>query len=62
MSLNNGSLVICQTNHIRCGAETADSYNIGIVSIRRIANNYGGTAEVHSEDGIFEIKITLSDF
>lgn len=36
-------------------------YKMGLYSIRRIAQNYGGTVEIHDENGKFEILITLSN-
>ena len=55
-------LVIRQKNAVREAEEPAESFRMGISSIRRIANRYGGSVSVHDGDGIFEITVTLSNF
>ena len=55
-------LVICQSNAVSVNPSAAESYQMGIYSIRRIAQNYGGSAEVTKTDTQFEIVIKLSDF
>lgn len=55
-------LTICQTNAVKRDAGQEDSYQLGIRSIRRIAQHYGGSAEVRQDAGSFEIRIRLSDF
>ncbi len=54
-------LVICQSNAVRDGERSAESYKMGLNSIRRIAGNYGGTVEVTESSGMFKIIITLPD-
>ena len=61
ISLNGEGLVIRQRNAVKKQTEHTDSYRMGIYSIRSIAQNYGGGAEVRTENGIFEITVTLSD-
>ncbi len=62
------SVTICQKNRIRTeqsGPEgkrpehVPESFGIGLESIRRIAADYNGTAEIRQEDGEFEIRIAL---
>ena len=55
-------LVIRQSNAIRFQVEPADSYKLGISSIRRIAQHYGGRVSVAQTAEKFEIAITLSEF
>jgi len=55
------SLVIRQENHIRTDNQRSESHHIGLNSIRRIAHNYKGRVDVQQDDGIFRIRITLSD-
>ena len=54
-------IVIRQSNGIAKDRQPSESHKMGIYSIRRIAQNYGGTAEVRDENGNFEIIITLSN-
>jgi len=61
ISKTDTGIVICQSNGIRKDRSQAESYRMGLNSIRRIAHNYGGTVEVTDEDGTFTINITLSD-
>ncbi len=56
-----GGLVIRQENAIKKDKQPSESYKMGLNSIRRIAQNYGGTVEVSDSDGKFEIIITLSN-
>ena len=56
-----GDLVIRQSNITKKDKQPSESYKMGLHSIRRIAQNYGGTVEVHDADGKFEIMITLSN-
>jgi len=53
---------ITQTNGIRAETGPADSYKLGINSIRRIAQYYGGRVTVRQDTRDFAIEITLSDF
>ena len=55
------SLIIRQQNYIRVENKPSESYQMGLNSIRRIAHNYGGRADVRQADDIFEITVTLSD-
>lgn len=55
-------LIFRQTNAVRSKPEGAQSYQVGLNSIRRIAHNYSGRVEVMQDDTRFEITITLSDF
>lgn len=52
-------LHIRQTNRICAEAGTKDSYKLGIHSIRRIAQNYGGRVSVQKDAETFSIDITL---
>ena len=66
ISQKEGGIVIRQSNRIAkesqpLAGQPADSHKMGLYSIRRIAQNYGGTVEVHDENGKFTIVITLSD-
>lgn len=54
-------VVIRQKNYILEREEKMVSYKLGLNSIRRIAQNYGGGVEIRQEDDIFDITITLSD-
>ena len=56
------SLVIRQSNAVRKGGPPAESYRMGLNSIRRIAQNYGGEVVVTETAAWFEITVTLSDF
>ena len=55
-------LCIRQTNGISSGAGPKDSYKLGINSIRRIAQNYGGQVSVRQDAENFSITVTLLDF
>lgn len=54
-----GRLLIRQENTVGSGALPAESLGIGLQSIRRIAQNYGGSVETDTEKGRFFITITL---
>lgn len=58
---NNG-LCIRQTNMVSAETGQRDSYQLGISSIRRIAQNYGGRVEVLEDSVNFSITIILSEF
>ena len=60
LSKTNGGVVIRQSNTVKRDRSPSESYKMGLYSIRRIAQNYGGTTEVTEADGRFEIVITLS--
>lgn len=57
-----GSLVILQRNLVKKEKYVSESHRMGLNSIRRIVQNYGGTMEVSKEDMMFEIRITLHNF
>jgi len=57
-----GTLTLTQSNTCRPDAAQQEGYHIGLLSIRRIAQQYGGTAETALEDGIFTITVTFSEF
>lgn len=61
VSFSEGTLTVVQRNAVKKQTERTDSYRMGLYSIRSIAQNYGGNTEIRSQDGIFEIRITLSD-
>lgn len=61
VTVDGGTLRLIQSNTV--GDNTAaEGHRIGLLSIRRIAQHYSGTAEVVTENGIFTITVTLSDF
>ena len=61
ISKTDGGMVIRQRNTTAQDKQPSESYRMGLNSIRRIAQNYAGTVDVHDEDGKFEITITLSN-
>ncbi len=61
VSAGNDGVVIRQCNGIKKDRRLSESYKMGINSIRRIAQNYGGSVAVSEEEGGFTIIITLSD-
>ena len=61
VSLQEGALTLRQTNAVRPD-HSAEGHRIGLLSIRRIAQHYGGTAEAVTKDGQFTVTVTLSDF
>ncbi len=60
LKADNG-VVICQRNAVRKDKKPSESYKMGLNSIRRIAQGYGGTVKVSEENGMFEIIITFSN-
>lgn len=54
-------LTIRQTNAIPAEPARQDSYKIGLNSIRRIAQNYGGRVEIQKDGVGFAITIILAD-
>lgn len=56
-----GALVICQSNAIRQDPPQADSYKLGLSSIRRIAQHYGGSVAVENDGKNFAITIVLAE-
>lgn len=61
ISPENSALVIRQSNGIRRAVEAADSYRMGLRSMQRIAQNYGGSVETRQEAESFEITVTLEE-
>ena len=59
VSLENSRVLIQQENAFRKLDKPVDGYQIGLKSIRRIAQNYGGLVEVQQDGITFSIKITL---
>lgn len=57
-----GKLVITQRNAVRPSSGQEESHRLGINSIRRIAQDYGGSVSVLQDAQHFQITITLSDF
>ena len=57
-----GALRICQQNHRRADADAADSHGLGLISIRRIAHNYGGRVELREEEALYSVTVILSEF
>ena len=55
-------LVIRQKNAAKTYSEKRESYRMGLYSIRRIAQNYGGCVDIEQNEREFEIVITLSSF
>jgi signal transduction histidine kinase len=55
-------LIIRQSNVIKKTVEPSESYQMGINSIRRIAQSYGGQVNINQNEELFEIVITLSQF
>ena len=60
--LQEGKLRIRQSNTVGVYPENNESYRLGLHSIRRIAQFYGGQAETETENGIFSIEIVFSEF
>ena len=61
ISAENEQLIIRQENAVRKLDAPAEGYQIGLKSIQRIAQNYGGRVEVQQDDAMFVIRILLSD-
>ena len=55
-------LVLHQENAVLPQQEAPEGYHIGISSIRRIAQHYGGHAEIRQTGDRFAITITLREF
>jgi len=62
VQVDKDGLCFLQENTISSAAGEQDSYKLGINSIRRIAQNYGGSASVRQNAEHFSITVTLSDF
>lgn len=61
VSLEGGTLTLRQSNAIRTDVQ-GEGHRIGLLSLRRIAQQYGGTAEAVSENGSFTATVTFSEF
>ena len=59
VELENGTLLIRQTNAVLPEKPQSESYQIGLNSIRRIAQHYGGSVVVEERVAAFSITITL---
>lgn len=59
---NEQGIVIRQKNAVRRAEKPTESFHMGISSIRRIANHYGGSVSIDDSNGIFEITVLLSKF
>ena len=54
------NLIIKQSNHVMPVAPVTESHHMGLNSIRRIAQNYGGNVKINQSSAFFEITVTLS--
>ena len=61
VSKTDGDIVITQSNAMKQSQEPTESYKLGLNSIRRIAQNYGGSVEISQTEEVFNIVITLSN-
>ena len=61
ISKADSGIVIRQSNGIRKDGVSPESYQMGLNSIRRIAQHYAGTVEVRESEEQFNIMITLTD-
>ena len=62
IAIDENDLIIVQSNRLPAISKDVESNRIGLASIKRIAQSYGGSAEVTADSESFEIKITLSEF
>ena len=62
VGLQQGKLRIRQSNTVNLQQENSESYHLGLHSIRRIAQFYGGQAETGTENGTFWIEIVFPEF
>ena len=60
VGLENGALLIHQANAVLIEKPQSESYQIGINSIRRIAQHYGGSVAVEERVAEFSITVILS--
>ena len=60
VGLENGGLLIQQTNAVLPEKPQSESYQIGLNSIRRIAQHYGGSVAVGENGAAFSITIILA--
>ncbi len=61
VSKSDDGLLIKQKNAVKKENSPVESFQMGIKSIRRIAQNYGGAVEIIEDKNNFEIIITLSN-
>lgn len=61
VKIDEGGLHIEESNEKKATAEAAEGYRMGIGSIRRIAESYGGSVSISDEGNSFKISITLSE-
>lgn len=61
VAVESGALWICQSNGVLPGQQPGESYQIGLASIRRIAQFYGGKVNVEEDGEQFFISIRLAD-
>lgn len=59
VTLSPQGLVIAQKNAVKAAQSAGEGYRMGIHSIRRIAQNYGGSVEITQTEQEFIIVITL---
>ena len=59
---NESDLIIRQKNAVKKVESKSEGYQLGLYSIRRIVQNYGGRVEIAQNEEEFEILITLSIF
>ena len=62
IGLENSTLQIRQKNTVRPKDAAADSYKLGLSSIRRIAQDYEGQVQIAEDADTFSITVTLSKF
>ena len=55
-------ITISQRNAIRKAQTVTESHQMGLYSMRRIAQHYGGAAEASGIDGQFVLTVTLCEF
>ena len=60
VGLENGALLIHQSNAVLPEKPQSESYKIGLNSIRRIAQHYGGSVAVEERVAEFSITVMLS--
>ena len=60
VGLENGALLIHQSNAVLPEKPRSESYQIGLNSIRRIAQHYGGSVAVEERVAAFSITIILA--
>ena len=61
ISQTDAGITLRQSNAIRKESAAAESYQMGVYSMRRIAQNYGGGVEITQTTETFEIRIILAN-